>query len=51
MDMFDSRELAVMSMALSAYISSDDCPEPPKVKDELREIIRKLECLIDLKGE
>lgn len=41
-DMFDNREIAVMSMTLSAYISSEWCPETPKLKEEIWEIIRKL---------
>lgn len=45
-DIFDRREIVVMSMAINHYVNSSDCPEPEGVRAELRECVRKLDLLI-----
>lgn len=44
---FDNREIAAMALSLEHYINMAECPESESIKAELREIVRKLHCVLD----
>lgn len=42
-ELLTTREIALISIILHTYITSESCKESERIKDELKEIIRKLD--------
>lgn len=43
---FSARDIVLMQLALESYTRMPECPEPEKVKTELRECARRMECIL-----